>query len=153
MNSALIDTNLLLLLIVGATERDYIGKHKRTKQFTVEDYDLLLSQLERFKQLWVTSHCLAETSNLVNQSSSQVASRIMKNMGYLCGTFSESHMKKEIVCSDSELARLGIADVGFVRKSKSVSCSFTVDHDLYQSISRLGRKVVNLNHLRIAHLL
>jgi len=45
MASALIDTNLALLLVVGTTNKAYISTHKRTKEFTEEDYDQLLFQL------------------------------------------------------------------------------------------------------------
>ncbi len=41
MASTLIDTNLVLLLVVGMTNRIYISTHKRTKAlvFTEGDYD------------------------------------------------------------------------------------------------------------------
>ena len=50
MKSALIDTNLLLLLVVGMTNKSYIKIHKRTKTFTVEDYEQLLSDLDHLSQ-------------------------------------------------------------------------------------------------------
>jgi len=40
MRSVLLDTNLLLLLTVGMLDRKLIGKHKRTQEFTEEDFDL-----------------------------------------------------------------------------------------------------------------
>ena len=40
-----IDSNLLLLLIVGSASRDYIAKHKRLKSFDSSDFDLLREQL------------------------------------------------------------------------------------------------------------
>ncbi len=42
MRSALLDTNLFLLLIVGLYDKKLIEKHKRTKAFTPEDFDLLV---------------------------------------------------------------------------------------------------------------
>ena len=37
-----IDTNLLVLLVVGETDKALISKHRRTRAYRVEDYDLLV---------------------------------------------------------------------------------------------------------------
>lgn len=37
-----IDSNLLVLLVVGTASRDYVAKHKNTKEnFDVDDFELL----------------------------------------------------------------------------------------------------------------
>ena len=38
----LLDTNLLVLYLVGQTEEGMVEKHKRTSQYTVDYYRLLL---------------------------------------------------------------------------------------------------------------
>ena len=38
-----IDTNLLVLLIVGSASKHYIGKHKRLRGYTTDHFDLLVS--------------------------------------------------------------------------------------------------------------
>ena len=62
-----IDSNLLLLLVVGRSSRDIIAKHKRLRQFTARDYDILLDLLDGTAQVFVTPHTLAEASNLLAQ--------------------------------------------------------------------------------------
>jgi short subunit dehydrogenase-like uncharacterized protein len=152
MASALIDTNLALLLIIGTTNREYIKTHKRTKQFTDQDYDLLISSLTGFDSIWITSHCLAEVSNLLKQTYKTQAEELLSSMSIIVGKFKESSFSKNNIFSSTNYLRLGVADTGFVQKSKRVNCSFTVDFDLYQTVSTLGRKVINLNHLRANHL-
>jgi len=44
----LVDTNVLLLYIVGSLSPDQIARHKRTDKFTIEDYWLLDRQLAKF---------------------------------------------------------------------------------------------------------
>lgn len=152
MPSALIDTNLVLLLVVGMTDRSYINTHKRTRTFTEEDYDLLLSVLNRFDSIWITSHCLAEASNLLKQTHKEKAVRLLSTLSVLGAKTKESHVQKSNIFGNVVYTRLGVADTGFVQKSKRVTCSFTVDFDLYQAISDLGWNVVNFNHLRAEHL-
>ncbi|KAF0165241.1 MAG: hypothetical protein FD157_1593, partial [Rhodocyclaceae bacterium] len=60
----LIDTNLLVLYVVGTASRSYIEKHKRLTEFVVEDYDALLKLINNASAVFVTPHTLAETSNL-----------------------------------------------------------------------------------------
>jgi hypothetical protein len=60
-----IDSNLLLLLVVGMTEKDYVSKHKRLKEFTLSDYDLLQEQLTVATEIVVTPNTLTETSKVV----------------------------------------------------------------------------------------
>lgn len=138
MASALIDTNLALLLVVGTTNKAYISTHKRTKEFTEEDYDQLLFQLEGFESLWITSHCLAEVSNLLKQTDEKKARELLSTLSSVGGKCRESHISKSDIFHSDLYNRLGVADTGFVQKSKRVDCSFTVDFDLYRAISKMG---------------
>ncbi len=62
--ATLLDTNLLVLLVIGAVDTRWIGQHKRAKTFVASDWDLLQRQLEGAPIL-TTPHILAETSNLL----------------------------------------------------------------------------------------
>ncbi len=79
-SSLLIDTNLLVLLVVGVVDRKLISTHKRTKTFTESDFDLLVSVLKRFNEIWITSHCLAETSNLLKHAPDKTAYRLLAGL-------------------------------------------------------------------------
>lgn len=153
MNSVLIDTNLMLLLIVGLHDKSIIGVHKRTKDFTPDDYDLLVSQIDGFNTVWVTSHCLAEVSNLLKQTHKEQGAKLLSCLSLFCGNARESRMAKESIFENDAYLSLGVSDTGLVQKSKRVSCVYTVDFDLYITISNIGRKVVNFNHLRAGRLL
>jgi hypothetical protein len=148
MRSVLIDTNLLLLLIVGLYNKDLISVHKRTKEFVPEDFDLLVESIDGYKILWVTSHCLAEVSNLIMQTNEKQAKELMAYFSDFVAKAKESHIPKEIIFKNGISTRLGVADTGLIIKSKRVSCVFTVDFDLYIEILNRGHKVVNFNNLR-----
>ena len=62
-----LDTNLLVLLVVGSESRELISKHRRLRDYYAEDYDILCEFLENAKTLYVTPNTLTETSNLVRQ--------------------------------------------------------------------------------------
>lgn len=60
----IVDTNLLLLALIGGTSS--IGEFKRTRGYSDEDYQLLLKVIDQFETLVSTPHILAEVSNLTN---------------------------------------------------------------------------------------
>ncbi len=148
MRSVLLDTNLLLLLIVGLYNKNLISVHKRTNNFVPEDFDLLVESINGYEILWVTSHCLAEVSNLIMQTNERQAKELMDCFSGFVAKVKESHIPKEIIFENGISTRIGVADTGLIIKSKRVSCVFTVDLNLYIEISKRGYKVVNFNHLR-----
>ncbi len=45
----LIDTNILLMLVVGSYDRSRIGTFKRTEQYTEDDFDIAISVIKTAK--------------------------------------------------------------------------------------------------------
>src|SRR5882672_2097419 len=60
----LIDSNLLLLYILGNTNKQRIPEFKRTQMYTIQDFELLQLLVERFSRVVTTPNVLTEISNL-----------------------------------------------------------------------------------------
>jgi hypothetical protein len=77
----LIDTNILLLWLVGSVNRQRTSKFNRTQQFTVEDYDILLRLLEYFfPKIITTPNILTEVNTLANQLGEPERSQCFENL-------------------------------------------------------------------------
>ena len=63
----LIDTNILLLFLIGSANQERITKFNRTQQFIPEDYELLLAFIAKFQKLVITPNILTEVNSLANQ--------------------------------------------------------------------------------------
>ncbi|MEH2244567.1 hypothetical protein [Nostoc sp.] len=63
----LIDTNILLLFLVGSVNQKRITKFNRTQQFIPEHYELLLAFIAKFQKLVTTPNILTEVNSLANQ--------------------------------------------------------------------------------------
>ncbi|UFH56617.1 hypothetical protein [Spirosoma sp. KNUC1025] len=61
----LIDTNLLILLVIGRLDASQISAHNLTNSYTTDDYKLLISFISRFRSTVVTPNILTEASNLL----------------------------------------------------------------------------------------
>src|SRR3954471_24071659 len=82
----ILGTNLLVLLLVGSANTDYISKHKNTNSYDIEDFELLGRLVSNFAGIVVSQAVLAETSSLMRQFRepgrsriSEVFKRIVKN--------------------------------------------------------------------------
>jgi predicted nucleic acid-binding protein len=59
----MVDTNILVLLVIGAYRPSLIGRD-RLAAFGFEDYERLLNLLSRFSKIVTTPHVLTEVNNL-----------------------------------------------------------------------------------------
>jgi len=74
----LIDTNLLIVLLVGNTSEEFIAKVKPTRTYTVQDYRLLIKLIKSFNVV-TTPHILTEASNLCEKIEKFYKEKIFKN--------------------------------------------------------------------------
>ena len=149
----IIDSNLLVLFVIGLTDRNLISKHKRTKQYEIEDYDLLAEILSTFNKVIVTPHVLAETSNLISQIGNPVMSSIRETLKNLIETQSEEYEPSRELCKGKSFIRLGLTDCAILNLVKKELPLITVDLDLYLSAMAINHNTVNFNHLRESRLL
>jgi len=63
----LVDTNLMVLVVIGSYSKNRILTFKRTIQYTLEDHDLILQIITNFPRRITTPHILAEVDNLTRQ--------------------------------------------------------------------------------------
>ena len=144
-----IDSNLLLLLVVGRSSRDIIAKHKRLRQFTARDYDILLDLLDGAAQVFVTPHTLAEASNLLAQHGEPERSRLFCQLRHLI------HESKEVIVAGTKASihdafkRLGLTDAALLAVVTKETPLLTVDLELYmEAVKREPKSAVNFTYLR-----
>ncbi|OJT30933.1 hypothetical protein BOP96_10135 [Pseudomonas sp. FSL W5-0203] len=63
----IIDTNLLLLLVIGAIEEGrHISSSSRLKSYNEEDYQVVVKFMGRFTDVYITPYIATEVSNLID---------------------------------------------------------------------------------------
>lgn len=149
----LIDSNLLLLLIMGSFQASLIGNWKRLSMFTVEDFACLQGLVAASKGLLVTPHILTEVSNLAN---SLPQWQKAEWSGYfrkwiLEGLHEQQIRAVDIVRTDA-FVHFGITDAALFHASDDLYV-LTVDARLAAYLQSHRRRVINFNHLRQSWLL
>jgi len=143
-----LDTNLLLVLVVGLSDRNLVGKVKRTRPFEPEDYDLLLEVIARFDQLIVTPHVFAETSNLLGQDDDPRCRTLRSKLGELMSLHDEQHVPAITVSQHPDFLRLGVADCGMLSLLDDATVLLTADLALYLAAAQRDPNSMNFTHLR-----
>ncbi len=66
LKGVLVDTNLLVLLLVGSVNKRRILNFKRTQNFAIEVFDLLSRLIRWFGKLVTTPHVFSQVSDLTD---------------------------------------------------------------------------------------
>jgi hypothetical protein len=145
-----LDSNLLLLLVVGLTDPAYISKHKRLSAYTAEDFELLQRMLSTTRSILVTPNILTETSNLAGQIADPARSQIYTAIRGFVGfpTTNECVVLSTIAVQDTCFLRLGLTDVAILEVLQNSHTLLTADLDLYLAAMARGMKATNFNHFR-----
>ncbi|MBI4923618.1 MAG: hypothetical protein HY834_17900 [Devosia nanyangense] len=150
MPQILIDTNLLVLLAVGLTDRKYISKHKRLAAFDESDFDLLANYIDQSHGLLFCPNVLTEASNLMRYVSEPMRTEISAYFELMISRFGEEYVKSAEASEDAAYRALGLTDAVLLTLAKKDAILLTADLELYLEGARRGLPVINYNHMREA---
>ena len=106
----LLDTNLLLLFLLGTFERGRITRFKRTSGFSESDFDLLAKFLASFRTLVTTPHLLTEVSNLADSLPVHLKVAWSEHFALQTSTLIELFEPATEVMKQPSFAAFGLAD-------------------------------------------
>ena len=130
----LIDTNLLILLVVGSEDRDLIQKHRRLKGYSESDYDNLKELLEPAPQVIVTPNTLTEASNLLGQHGEPERSVILERLRFIIDESQELTIASARAAQNMEFKTLGLTDSVLYEIASEDTPLITVDLGLYLAV-------------------
>lgn len=146
--SLIIDANLLVLFVVGTTNRSLVAKHKRLKAFSLEDFDLLSRLVESAAEVLGTPNALTEASNLLGYIGEPARTQVFETFRTIVLSTPEEYGQSRIACNTKEFLGLGLTDSGLMEIATNSRSILTTDLDLYLSALERGVSAINLNHLR-----
>ena len=149
LRPVLLDTNLLLLFVVGTADRAAIARHGRLKAHSPETFDLLLLLLEQASEIVVTPNTAAETSNLLRQGATgSLRHALSAHFAVLLGRMREDYIRSSLAVEHRTFVRLGLSDAVISHLADGDMAILTADLDLYLEAVKSGRDAVNFNHVR-----
>lgn len=144
----LVDTNLLVLLLVGLVNKRRILDFKRTQNFTVEDFDTLSRLTSCFGKLVATPHVLSQVSDLTDLAGKDLV-LIRKLFIDLVEQMEEHCAPTKELVRDALFTRLGLTDAAVATVCSSGTLVVTADLDLWSALQHRGADALNFNHVRM----
>lgn len=144
----LIDTNLLLLYLVGIYDPQRIPKFKRTMIFAIEDFFTLLEFFEYFNEVVTTPNILTEVNSLANQLPENIKVEFYPKFAEQIANLQEHYIESTKVSSSPHFLRLGLTDSGILNLARDQYLVLTDDFPLAGRLEKQGIDVINFNHVR-----
>ena len=144
----LLDTNILLLYFVGKFEKKQIPQFKRTKTFSLEDYDILVNLLHNFSKVITLPNILTEVSNLSGQLSENLRENYFNIFATEIILLQEEYLPSATIARMTEFRKFGITDTAIFRLVKDKYLVLTDDFKLSQYLQKQSIDVINFNQIR-----
>ncbi|MCK5149535.1 hypothetical protein KAJ87_01265 [Candidatus Pacearchaeota archaeon] len=146
----ILDTKLFILFLAGIYNPNSIGKNKLTKEFSIEDWELIQIFLKASNnKILVTPHILTESSNFLERDLKGEFQIWFKKISKELMKMKEFLIEKNKILSIPETQRFGITDIGTIITRKICGgLIITSDSNLVREYSKKGVPILNFNHLR-----
>jgi hypothetical protein len=144
----LMDSNLLVLYVVGSFNPDLIQNFKRTQQFASDDFTTLAELVKQFRTVATTPHILTEVSNLLGQLPDHLRFACFGEFASKITLLDEEHPASADIAKIQEFIRFGLTDAAIFFLARGKYMVLTDNFRLSQYLASAGIDVLNFNHLR-----
>ena len=148
-----VDTNLLVLYLVGKFNLQEISNCKRTKSYTKGDFITLSSFMANFKNIVTTPNILTEVSNLTETYNANSGKLFFPSFHLLIKSLSETHILSMAASSGHCFPQYGLTDSCIHELANMNHLVLTDDLRFYGYLESRSLPVINFNHLRSAAML
>lgn len=145
----LVDTNVLLMYLVGLYDPKYIGEFKRTQQYTTDDFQIVQALTLRFRRLVTTPHILSELTNLSRALQEKRALEYFRRLVGVLKRTREVYVDKDVLLGHRKLPQFGFTDLSILEAARRSRYLVLTDDFAAAGMLRVEKcDVINLNHLR-----
>jgi hypothetical protein len=146
----LVDTNVLLLLLVGSINPKLITNCKITTNqgFDEADFNVLCAFVGKFQKIVTTPHILTEVSNHADKIKGGDHKKIFGQLISLIEQFDEHAESTKILVKSDAFIRFGLTDTAISSLASKNFLVLTVDLPLVGYLQGKKADVINFNHLR-----
>lgn len=148
MTSILVDANILCLIVAGNARPSAIGKHKKLKAYSRDDFKAVIEITEDFSSAVTCSHILTETSNLLAATHEEERRILLGGLARIVSTSQERLIPALSVCESPFFYRLGLTDAVLLTADLTDAVLLTADLNLTFAARAAGRRVINYNWVR-----
>lgn len=151
---AILDTNLLLVLLAGFCDKRSLGRKKFVKDYGEDDFETLCKVLSGFEEFLVTPNVVTECSNLLcgrdghggNGPESRALAALFDSG--LLKRIEEQYVESGVAVRRGEYSYLGVADCSLLALVDAEHVVVTADGALARAAQAINPFCINFNHVR-----
>ncbi|MEQ8245223.1 hypothetical protein [Fulvivirga sp.] len=140
----LIDTNSLIVLLIGLIDPNLINNHSRTSIYEEEDFNILINEIGDFKSLVVLPNVWTEVDNLLNKFNKGRKDQYINEITKTIKLSSERFIESIIATSSMGFYDLGLTDSLLLEYADKCELLITSDSSLSDYAAAKGVKVFDL---------
>lgn len=152
----ILDTNLLVLYIVGIHDSERIELFKRTRAYSIDDFELLVNVINYFGGFTTTPNVLTEVSNLIEGFNYNNIPLLNTLGSSEIGLLDEHYVESKRVMDedyDKAFTKFGLSDAVLYSLARRNYLILTDDLDLCAYLQNKQLSALNFNNLRTDSLL
>lgn len=143
-----VDTNALILLVVGLIDKSLISSHKRTSIYESIDFENLTFLIGDLGKIVTTPNVLTEVDNLLNNFQKGHRWAYYQVLRELIAGSTEKFLESKRVIDLNAFFEIGLTDTGVLEICKECDFLITGDSKLADYATAFGIKVVDLVKIR-----
>ena len=140
----LIDTNALIIVILGQINPKLIDTHKRTSIYEEQDYYDILSVINKIENLVVLPNVWTEVDNLLNGFNGNHKYLYIENITTVIKKSSEIFLNSIIAVESDSFYNLGLTDSLLLELAKEYELLITSDSSLSDHARAKGIKIFDV---------
>jgi hypothetical protein len=145
----LLDTNLLLLYLIGLYDLNFIRQFKRTCMYDKNDFIWMHKFLTRFDNIFITPQVLGEVWNFAEKIHGKRLNAFIETAIKNLLVVTENYVEKNILLQEDSFFYVGVTDTSIICSAKKLNCLvITDDLRAYSYYVANGVDTININHLR-----
>ena len=146
-NGILLDTNLMVLLLVGLVNPERIVGFKRTSHYSKHDFERLVGVVDQFERRYITPGIWAEVNNLTDLKGDELQ-LVRAHFKQQAELVIEHHSPARDLVAHAAFSRLGFTDASICELAKQPILVLTDDLDLHMWLQEHDVDSVKFTWLR-----
>lgn len=143
----LIDTNTLILLVLGAIDPKLLKDNEKTTVFEEEDYELAMIHVGKLENLIVLPNILTEVDNLLNKEGVWYKYQYKIIMQQLAEKATEEYLESKLGIKHDYFGHIGLTDVLILSLKDKYDELITADTKLADRARGFGIKVTDMKFI------
>ncbi len=144
----LIDSNSLLVLILGLMNPSLINKHSKTSIYEEEDFHNLVFTIKNLESIVVLPNIWTEVDNLLNKFTGSQKELYVKRIIETIKKTSEKYLESKIIENNLSFYDLGLADTLILECARDCEMLITSDSALSDYARAYGINVYDMKELK-----